>query len=32
VVNAWWQACRHLVSEPSQLSFKVQVMKFFALQ
>jgi DNA-binding XRE family transcriptional regulator len=32
VVNAWWQACRHLVSEPSQLSFKAQVMKFFALQ
>lgn len=32
VVNAWWQSCRHLVSEPSQLSFKAQVMKFFAIQ
>lgn len=31
VVNAWWIACRQSVSESSQLSFKVQVMKFFGM-
>jgi DNA-binding XRE family transcriptional regulator len=31
VVNAWWIACRKSVSESSQLSFKVQVMKFFGM-
>ena len=31
VVYAWWLACRKSVSESSQLSFKVQVMKFFGM-
>ena len=31
VVNAWWAVCRKSVSESSQLSFKVQVMKFFGM-
>ncbi|PAJ75767.1 transcriptional regulator [Pseudoalteromonas sp. NBT06-2] len=31
VVNAWWVTCRKSVSESSQLSFKVQVMKFFGI-
>ncbi|GHB66420.1 hypothetical protein GCM10008107_14520 [Psychrosphaera saromensis] len=31
VVNAWWLACRQSVSESSQLSFKVQLLKFFGM-
>jgi len=31
VVNAWWLSCRKSVSESSQLSFKVQIMKFFGM-
>lgn len=31
VVNLWWLTCRKSVSESSQLSFKVQVMKFFGM-
>jgi len=31
VVNAWWNLCRESVSESSQLSFKVQVLKFFGM-
>ena len=31
VVNSWWLTCRKSVSESSQLSFKVQVMKFFGM-
>lgn len=31
VVNSWWLTCRQSVSESSQLSFKVQIMKFFGM-
>lgn len=31
VVNAWWKNCRTLVSEASQISFKLQVIKYFHL-
>jgi len=31
VVNRWWVTCKKSVSESSQLSFKVQIMKFFSL-
>jgi len=31
VVNSWWLLCRQSVCESSQLSFKVQIMKFFGM-